>query len=82
MLVFRRQIGESFFVGDNVEVRILEVRRGQVKVGIVAPREIDIRRTELSKLNRAAVVENWAEPSTERSLRQVANWLRPRGGTG
>ena len=82
MLVFRRQIGESFFVGDNVEVRILEVRRGQVKVGIVAPREIDIRRTELSKINRAAVVENWAEPSTERSLRQVANWLRPRGGTG
>jgi carbon storage regulator len=82
MLVFRRQIGESFFVGDNVEVRILEVRRGQVKVGIVAPREIDIRRTELSKLNRSALVENWADPATERSLRQVANWLKPRPGPG
>jgi carbon storage regulator len=80
MLVFRRQIGESFFVGDNVEIRILEVRRGQVKVGIVAPREISIRRTELSKINRLAVVENWADPETERSLRQVADWLTPRGG--
>ena len=80
MLVFRRQIGESFFVGDNVEVRILEVRRGQVKVGIVAPREIDIRRTELSKINRSAVVENWADSATESSLREVANWLKPRGG--
>jgi carbon storage regulator len=80
MLVFRRQIGESFFVGDNVEIRILEVRRGQVKVGIVAPREISIRRTELSKINRLAVVENWADPETERSLRQVADWLKPRGG--
>jgi carbon storage regulator len=79
MLVFRRQIGESFFVGDNVEIRILEVRRGQVKVGIVAPREISIRRTELSKINRLAVVENWADPETERSLRQVADWLKPRG---
>ena len=57
MLVFRRNPGESFMVGDNVEVRILEVGRNQVKIGVVAPREIGIYRTEISRMNRRAAVD-------------------------
>jgi len=58
MLVFRRNAGESFLVGDNVEVRILEIGRNQVKIGVVAPREIGIYRSEISRLNRKAAVDS------------------------
>lgn len=59
MLVLRRQVGESFRVGDDVEVRVLSVSRGQVKIGIIAPRSVEIYRSELAELNQRAVVKDW-----------------------
>jgi len=47
MLVIRRRAGESFRVGDNVEIEILELGGGQVKIGIRAPREVTVLRTEM-----------------------------------
>lgn len=76
MLVFRRQAGESFMVGGDVEVRILRVGRGHVKVGVIAPREVDIVRTEISRLNRQAVLKQWSAPEVAQSLKNVADRLR------
>lgn len=73
MLVLRRNAGESFRVGDNVEVRILDVGRGRVKIGVIAPREIEIYRTELAEMNRRAVVEDWRGSG----LSDLAGKLRP-----
>lgn len=47
MLVIRRRPGESFRIGDDVEVEILEMAAGQVKVGIRAPRSIRVLRSEV-----------------------------------
>ncbi|SKA86168.1 carbon storage regulator, CsrA [Caloramator quimbayensis] len=47
MLVIGRKIGESFLIGENIEVCILEVDNGVVKVGINAPKAIKIVRKEL-----------------------------------
>ena len=47
MLVVRRRAGESLTIGGNVEIQILEVGSTQVKLGIVAPKEIPILRTEV-----------------------------------
>lgn len=44
MLIITRRAGESFFIGDEIEVVILE---GTAKVGIAAPSEFQILRTEL-----------------------------------
>lgn len=46
MLVITRYPGESFFVGDEIEVVILE-GGAKVRVGINAPDHIEITRTEL-----------------------------------
>jgi len=46
MLIISRRPGESFFIGDNIEVVILEAG-SHVRVGINAPRDIEILRTEL-----------------------------------
>lgn len=47
MLALTRKKGESIIIGNNVEVVILGVTGEQVKVGIVAPREIPVHRKEI-----------------------------------
>ena len=59
MLVLQRHPGESIRIGPDVEVRILTIRRNQVKIGVVAPREVEIYRSELEESNRRAVVPDW-----------------------
>ena len=47
MLVIRRRLGESVFVGDNVEIRIVELNAHRVVLGIDAPAEVTILRKEI-----------------------------------
>jgi carbon storage regulator len=52
MLVVRRRAGESLLIGENIEVEILELSAGQVKIGIRAPREILVLRKEIHLTGR------------------------------
>jgi carbon storage regulator len=47
MLVLSRKKGESILIGHNIEISILESSNDVVKIGIKAPREIDVLRKEL-----------------------------------
>ncbi|AWV90692.1 carbon storage regulator CsrA [Bradymonas sediminis] len=47
MLTLTRKVGESIRIGDNIEIIVKEIRRNQVRIGIVAPREVSIYREEL-----------------------------------
>jgi carbon storage regulator len=47
MLVFTRKKGESLVIGNEIEVTILSVGSGNVKVGITAPRHISVHRNEV-----------------------------------
>ncbi len=47
MLILSRKMGESIHVGDSVTVTVLGVSRGQVKIGIEAPRELTVHREEI-----------------------------------
>lgn len=47
MLVFTRKKGESLIIGNEIEVSILNVGGGSVKVGITAPRHISVHRHEV-----------------------------------
>ncbi len=47
MLILSRKMGESIHVGDSVIVTVLGVARGQVKLGIEAPRELAVHREEV-----------------------------------
>lgn len=47
MLILTRKIGESLLIGDNVEITVLSIRGGQVKLGVKAPKEISVHREEI-----------------------------------
>ena len=47
MLVLTRRTGEGIMIGDDIEVKILDVSGEKVRVGIDAPREINVYRTEV-----------------------------------
>lgn len=47
MLVISRKKGESFLIGNDIEVTIVKVEDGTVKLAIAAPKSIPILRKEL-----------------------------------
>jgi carbon storage regulator len=46
MLVLSRKIGERIFIEPGIEIAIVEVRGGKVRIGVEAPDEIRIRRVD------------------------------------
>jgi carbon storage regulator len=51
MLVLSRKTDEEIIIGGAIRVRVLEVRRGRVRIGVSAPRKTEIRRAELTPTN-------------------------------
>ncbi|MBU0675101.1 MAG: carbon storage regulator CsrA [Proteobacteria bacterium] len=47
MLVLSRKVGEAIVVGDDIRIRILEMKGGQVRVGIEAPDQVAVHRDEI-----------------------------------
>ena len=58
MLVLSRRVGESLVIGDNVVVTVLEVSGDMIRIGIDAPREVKVHRSEvfqaIEEANKAA----------------------------
>ena len=61
MLILTRKIGESFIIGDDVEITVLSVRGNQVKLGVNAPKEIAVHRQEIYERIKAAEDSNSVE---------------------
>ena len=47
MLVLARKKGERIVIGDEIELTVLDIRGGRVKLGFQGPAEIPIHRCEL-----------------------------------
>ena len=47
MLVLTRRANQSIMIGDDVVVTVLDVRGDQVRIGIKAPRSVDVHREEV-----------------------------------
>ena len=65
MLILSRKAGQGLVIGEDVEITVLEIRGDVVRLGIRAPREVSVHRTEvylqIAEANRnAAAVEKEA----------------------
>jgi|TARA_A100001011_G_scaffold222862_1_gene230829 carbon storage regulator len=47
MLVLSRKAEESMYIGDDIKITVLDIRGGQVRIGITAPEDIKIHREEV-----------------------------------
>jgi len=47
MLILTRKTGETITIGDNIQIQVLSVKGGQVRIGVDAPREILVNREEV-----------------------------------
>ena len=47
MLVLTRKAGESIIIADNIEITIIDTKGDQIKLGIKAPRDVEIHRKEI-----------------------------------
>jgi carbon storage regulator len=74
MLILRRREGEAVLIGEDVEIRVVEVGGGRVKLGISAPAEVLILREEIhlaAEQNLAA-----AQAATQENIRRLLSGLQ------
>jgi len=49
MLVLSRQLEESIVIGDQIVVKVVDIRGDKVRLGIVAPENIPVHRQEVQE---------------------------------
>ncbi len=71
MLVLTRKLNEAIRIGDDIEIKILAIEGEQIKIGIEAPKNIDIHRKEIYI---AIQLEN--KKAAETSITVLENFLK------
>jgi carbon storage regulator len=78
VLTLTRSVGETIRIGDDIEVHVVEVRGGTVRLGFSAPRNVTIHREEVYR--QIAEANLLAAQVTSDTLAALAAFT-PAGGT-
>ena len=54
MLILTRKAGQNLVIGDNIIIKILEIKGDAVKIGVEAPKEVAVNRQEVYEAIRQA----------------------------
>lgn len=74
MLILQRKAGESVFIGEEIEISVLSVDAGRVRLAIQAPKSVAILRSELKSAaatNREAAGEGVSPLALLDALREA-----------
>ena len=47
MLILTRRVGETLKIGDDVEITVLGVKGNQIRIGVNAPKDVEVHRLEI-----------------------------------
>ncbi len=60
MQIFIRRLGETLYVGDDVQVTMLAIKGDEVRLGVEAPKSVPIRREGLTIKKHRAGPHRWS----------------------
>ncbi len=65
MLVLSRKLGEEILIDGHIRVRVVQCGNGRVRLGVIAPREVEVLRSEIA-------FDGDANPAQSIQLRKMA----------
>lgn len=81
MLILTRRVGQSVVIGDDIVVTVVEVRGDSVRIGVDAPRSVDVHREEVYReLQSANEQAASPAPGAVEALRDLVNRVAPAAG--
>ncbi|MFB3908476.1 MAG: carbon storage regulator CsrA [Candidatus Eisenbacteria bacterium] len=80
MLILTRKLGEMVRIGDRVRIVVLDIKGGQVKLGIEAPAQVSVHREEIYE--RIRQENRRASGISAKTLREVVNLFHRQKGSG
>ena len=70
MLVLTRKVGEKIVIGKNITITVLEARGSKIRIGIDAPAQVPVLRSELQPGTDGDVTESERPPLAETLRRE------------
>ena len=71
MLILSRKVNEGIIIGDIIQLKVIRIDGDTIKIGIEAPKEIPIFRTEIYQSAHSGSLKSCAIKS-DRTIRKVA----------
>lgn len=65
MLVLTRNTGQTIMVGEQIQLTVLSVRGRQVRLGVTAPKDVDVHRKEIYLKIKSQQQNEASEASSE-----------------
>lgn len=73
MLILSRKKDESLIIGENIKIKIIEFDENRVKIGIEAPKDVEIHRLEVFEKIQE---ENKSAIADREKLKKLANAIK------
>lgn len=73
MLVLTRKVGEGIKIGDDVIIRVIQVKGKQVRIGVEAPKETKVQRDEL----RSPTEKQHSSATSHQSIQPKPSSIKP-----
>ncbi len=71
MLVLSRQINESIIIGDDIEITMVDIKAGKVRIGISAPQHVSVHRKEVYLEIKAQNIAAAASQADDRQMEDL-----------
>ena len=78
MLVLTRKVDERIHIGDDIVVNVIEIDRGNVRLGFEAPRQVSILRSEIYERVQEQNLES-SIGASQADIERAAQFWRQRG---
>jgi len=76
VLVLARKPNQSIMIGDDIEIKVIEVKGDQIKLGIQAPKHIAVHRKEVYEEIKKANIEATKSKKSESTFKKIADLLK------